>query len=83
MTPGVISVQCYAYFVSCKDSKGLHDLFGGVGVGGLACHEVKESVKGDVICVVRIHDGHDTLEVSLSLQTYTLHTLHTNQHLKA
>lgn len=42
-------------------------LFGSIRVGGFASHKVEEGIKEDVAAVVGIHDGHDALEVNVSL----------------
>jgi len=42
-------------------------LFGSVGVGRLASHEVEEGVEEDVARVVRVDDGADALEVDFAL----------------
>ena len=56
--------------VSSQDLEGLHDLLCSICVRRLSCHEVQEGVKGNVACAVGVHDGHDTLEVSLALATH-------------
>ena len=56
------------HLVAGQDLEALHDLLGGVGVGRLARHEVQEGLEGDVARAVGVHDGHDALEVSLSLE---------------
>ena len=55
------------HLVAGEDPEGLHHLFSSVSVGRLTRHEVKEGVKGHRARVVGVNDGHDALEVSLTL----------------
>ena len=43
-------------------------MLGGVHVGRLSGHEVEEAVELDEAAAVRVDDGHDALEVDLSLE---------------
>ena len=71
--------------VTSQDLEGLHDLLCSICVRRLSCHEVQEGVKGDIACAVGVHDGHDTLEISLTLATHNKKavTLATTDHKKA
>ena len=55
------------HLITCQDAEGLHDLFCGVSVSGLTCHEVQEGIKSDVAQTVRVHNSHNSLEVGLTL----------------
>ena len=57
--------------VGGQDPEAVDDLLGGVHVGGLPGHEVKEAVELDVAAGVGVHDGEDTLEVDLALLVLT------------
>ncbi|KAK2177868.1 hypothetical protein NP493_574g00039 [Ridgeia piscesae] len=61
------NVSSDVWLVASEDPEGLHHLFSSVSVGCLTCHEVEEGVEGDSARVVRVNDGHDALEVSLTL----------------
>lgn len=55
------------HLVGCQDSEGVDDLFGSVGVGALAGHEVEEGVEVHIASIVGIDDGQDALEVHVAL----------------
>lgn len=63
----MIPIGGFQYLILCQDPERVDDLFGGIGVGGLARHKVKKSVERNVASTVRIHDVHDTTEVGLTL----------------
>ena len=69
--------------VTRQDLEGLHDLLSSVRVSCLSRHEVQEGVKSHIACAVGVHDGHDALEVSLTLTTHnkalTLATTHCDE----
>ena len=50
-----------------QDPEAVDDLLGGVHVGGLSGHEVKEAVKLNVAAGVGVDDGENALEVNLAL----------------
>lgn len=56
------------YLVGRKNSEGVNDLFGSVGVGGFPGHEVKEGIEVHKTSRVRINSSQDALEVNFTLK---------------
>jgi len=55
------------WLVTGENTEAIDDLFGGVGVGGFACHKVEEGVEVNVSGAVGIDDRENTLEVDVAL----------------
>lgn len=56
-----------AYLIRGQNSERIDDLFGGIGVGALARHEIEEGIKVHETGTVRIDDGQNALEVQFTL----------------
>ena len=55
------------------------NLFGRIGVGRFASHEIEEGIKKDVAAVVRIDDSHNALEVDIALLVLSERITQTDQ----
>jgi hypothetical protein len=64
------SDQENSHLVGGKNSEGVDDLFGSIGVGGFPSHEVKEGIEVHKTSRVRINSSQDALEVNFTLKLF-------------